>query len=224
MKITWLGQAGVMICTGGTTILVDPYLSNSVAKINPACERRVPVDERFLQIKPDVLVFTHNHLDHFDPETAEHYLKDDSGVTVLSPISVWEEARRYGGSNNYVMFGRHTQWTHAGVRFTAVKAVHSDREGIGVLVEAEGKTIYCTGDTLYSTDILPDIPSGVDCVFLPVNGVGNNMNMADGARFVKDIQAKCAVPVHVGLFDSLDPHDFPCECKRVLRMYEEEAF
>lgn len=221
MKITWLGQAGVMLRTGDMTILVDPYLSNSVYKVNPANDRRVPVDERFLHVKPDVLVFTHNHLDHFDPETVDHYLGKDTCVTVLSPISVWDQARRYGGANNYVMFSRHTQWTQQGVRFTAVKAVHSDREGIGVVVDAEGKTLYFTGDTLYSTDILADIPAGVDCVFLPVNGVGNNMNMEDAARFAEAIGAKRAVPVHVGLFDSLKPDVFPCEKKWILRMYEE---
>lgn len=32
MKITWLGQAGLLFETGETTILVDPYLSNSVEK------------------------------------------------------------------------------------------------------------------------------------------------------------------------------------------------
>ena len=61
----------------------------------------------------------------------------------------------------------------------------------------------------------------MDCVFLPVNGVGNNMNMEDAARFAEAIGAKRAVPVHVGLFDSLKPDAFPCEKKWILRMYEE---
>ena len=41
MKITWLGQAGLMMETGGRIILIDPYLSDSVAKINPLNYRRV---------------------------------------------------------------------------------------------------------------------------------------------------------------------------------------
>ena len=69
MKITWLGQAGLMLETEGVCIIVDPYLSNSVAAIEPHNERRVPVDERFLSVTPDILVLTHNHLDHTDPET-----------------------------------------------------------------------------------------------------------------------------------------------------------
>ena len=35
MKITWLGQAGLYIETEGLKIIVDPYLSDSVVKVNP---------------------------------------------------------------------------------------------------------------------------------------------------------------------------------------------
>ena len=55
MKITWLGQAGLMLETCGKTIIVDPYLSNSVQKIEPHNYRRVAVDESFLSIKPDII-------------------------------------------------------------------------------------------------------------------------------------------------------------------------
>ena len=56
MKITWLGQAGLLLETDGKKIIVDPYLSQSVEKVNPKNYRRVPVDESFLKIKPDVIV------------------------------------------------------------------------------------------------------------------------------------------------------------------------
>ena len=51
MKITWLGQAGLLFETGGLTIVIDPYLSNSCQRLNPDSFRRVPVDERFLKLK-----------------------------------------------------------------------------------------------------------------------------------------------------------------------------
>lgn len=221
VKVTWLGQAGLLIQTGQTTVMIDPYLSNSVFKMNPANDRRVPVDERFLNIRPDVLCFTHNHLDHFDPETVDRLIGPETGILVLSPSSVWADVRRYGGNQNYVVFDRHTQWTHQDVRFTAVKAVHSDPGAIGFVVEAEGKTLYVSGDTLYSTDILNDLPDGIDAAFLPVNGVGNNMNMTDAARFAKATGARQVVPLHIGLFDSLKAEDFPCANRLILTMYQE---
>ena len=221
MKITWLGQAGLLFETEELKIMIDPYLSNSVVKINPNNYRRVPVDERFFDVKPDVMIFTHNHLDHYDPETVPLFIREDTAVTVLAPWSVWNEVKQLGGrENNYVVFNRKTQWTESGVRFSAVKAEHSDEYAIGVILEAEGKTYYITGDTLYNDTIFDDLPKEIDVVFLPVNGLGNNMNMTDAKRFCEYIGAK-AVPMHCGLFDNMNLHDFEYEDKVVPTFYQE---
>ena len=50
MKITWLGQAGLLFETGNIKIVVDPYLSNSCFKLNPASDRRMPVDANYLNM------------------------------------------------------------------------------------------------------------------------------------------------------------------------------
>ena len=223
MKITWLGQAGLLLETAKTTVIIDPYLSDSVVKVNPNNWRRVPVDERFFDIKPDVMVFTHNHLDHYDPETAPRFIGEHSAMTVLSPSTVWGEVRKLGGKNNYVLFDRHTLWTHEDISFYAVKAQHSDVSAIGIIIRCEGKTYYVSGDTLYSTEIFADLPQDIDVAFLPVNGVGNNMNMVDAAAFARKIGAKVVVPMHVGMFDELDPADFPLENKVIPQIYKEIA-
>ena len=220
MKITNIGQAGLLIETKAVTIMVDPYFTDSVGAIDPKKHRRVPMDDRLWQVRPDVLIFTHDHLDHYDPESAERILKTHKGITVLSPNSVWQKVRLQGGDHNYVLFDRHTQWTEKEIRFAAVKAAHSDGFAIGVIVKAEGKTLYVTGDTLYNTEIFGDLPEQIDMIFLPVNGVGNNMNANDAARFVKKCGAKMAVPMHVGMFDDLTGHILEVENKVVLGTYE----
>ena len=221
MKITWLGLAGLMMETGGKIIFIDPYLSNSVAKINPLNFRRVPVEEHFLHIKPDVIICTHNHLDHVDPETLKYYLEGDCSVTVLASAAAWEEVRKFGGKHNYLRFNRHTEITLGDIRFIAVKAEHSDPHSIGVIIEAEGKRYYVTGDTLYNTEIFEDIPGQIDMLFLPVNGVGNNMNMTDAKRFCERIEPGVAVPIHCGLFDEIDMNEFGYEPKIVPQIYQE---
>jgi len=67
MKITWLTQAGLLFDNDRIRIMVDPYLSDSVGKRSPEKHRRIPVDERFFDIDPDVIIITHDHLDHLDP-------------------------------------------------------------------------------------------------------------------------------------------------------------
>ena len=221
MKITYLGQAGLMFEVNGKVILIAPYLSDSVEKINPKNYRRKPVDENFLKIKPDIMIFTHNHLDHYDPETVKHYINENSNITVLAPSSVWCEVRKFGGNNNYVLFNRHTQWSEFGICFTAVKAEHSDISPIGVILDNGDKKYYVTGDTLYNEDIFEDIPEDIYALFLPVNGVGNNMNMCDAARFVKRVNPEKTVPVHIGLFDEITADGFECENKVIAEIYKE---
>lgn len=221
MKVTYLGQAGLLFENSNLKIMIDPYLSDSVKKINPNNYRRVPVDESFFKIKPDVMIFTHNHLDHYDPETVSRFIDENSGITVLAPKSVWDDVRKIGGNNNYVLFNRHTEWTENGIKFSAVKAEHSDITPIGVIIDDSKRKYYITGDTLYNEEIFTDIPSGIYALFLPVNGVGNNMNMTDAARFAKRINAKKTVPIHIGMFDELTADGFDCENKVVPKIYKE---
>lgn len=221
MKITWLGQAGLLFEHNNFTIMADPYLSDSVKAVNPKNYRRIPVNDELFNIKPDVMIFTHNHLDHYDPETVCRFITVNSSVTVLAPSSVWSDVRRIGGDNNYVMFNRSTEWTQNGIKFTAVRAEHSDDFAIGVIIDDGEKKYYITGDTLYNEQIFDDIPDDIHALFLPVNGIGNNMNMEDARRFSERVNPKLVVPIHCGMFDNIDMNRFECENKIVPKIYEE---
>ena len=221
MKITYLGQAGLFFENENIKIMIDPYLSDSVEKIEPKNIRRMKVNASFFDIKPNVMIFTHNHLDHYDPETVSHFINDKSGITVLSPRSVWENVRKFGGNNNFVLFNRHTVWTQSEVEFMAVKAEHSDITSIGVIIDDGDKKYYVTGDTLYNEEIFADIPKDIYALFLPINGVGNNMNMADAKRFAERVNAKYTVPLHFGMFDEINPEDFSCDNKIIPEIYKE---
>lgn len=221
MKVTFLGQAGLLFEAAEATIMIDPYFSDSVQKIQPQNYRRAAVDERVFDIKPDILIFTHKHLDHYDPATVEKFIDRTTGITVLAPGSVWDEVRKIGGNNNYVLFNRHTSWSQNGITLTAVKAEHSDPTPIGVIIDDGERKYYVTGDTLYNEEIFADIPEDIFTLFLPINGVGNNMNMTDAARFSERIAPRHTVPIHFGMFDSIEPHDFRCENKIIPEIYKE---
>ena len=222
MKVTWLGQAGLLFENENIKIMVDPYLSDSCGKMNPKSHRRVEVDEKFFDIKPTVLVLTHDHLDHTDEETLAHFLGENTGVLVLASGNAWNHARKvFGGDNNYVMFNEGTIWTESGIKFTAVYAEHSDSCAIGVIIDDGNKKYYVTGDTLYNKKVFKDLPSDIDVLFLPVNGVGNNMNMVDAEAFSDKVNAKYVVPLHFGLFDEIDPRDFKVKNAIIPKFFEE---
>jgi len=222
MKITWIGQAGLLFEHNGYTVMLDPFFSDCVRKRDPKKYRRIAVPEEFWQIKPDMIIFTHDHIDHYDPETAPHFVNENTALTVLSPVSVHNKVRLLGGDNNYVQFDRHTTWSEGGLRFTAVKAVHSDVHAIGVIIDDGEKKYYVTGDTLYNEEIFEDIPADIHAVFVPVNGAGNNMNMEDARRFCARVAPTYVVPFHCGMLDDLKLESFECE-NRVLPVIFQEV-
>lgn len=223
-KVTYIGQAGLLFEKDGVVVMIDPYLSDYVEKVEPRNFRRQPVDESLFDIKPDIMIFTHDHIDHYDPETAPRFITKDSRVTVLGPSSVMKIARIRDSENNFVQFNAGTTWTEKGFKFTAVPAEHSDPFAVGVIIDDGERKYYVTGDTLYSERIFPLLPKDIFAIFLPVNGKGNNMNMTDAADFARRVGAKHVVPIHVGMFDEIDPRGFECENRVIPEIYKEIKF
>ena len=225
MNVTWITQAGLVFENDKITVMVDPYLSNSVAEtLDPAKSRRIPVDESIFDIEPDVIIITHDHLDHLDPATLKRFLcRGGKEITVLAPYNAYMKLREFGGNHNYVLLNPHSVWSEGGLTFYAVKAEHSDTHAAGYIIDDGRETFYISGDTLYNYDVIDDVielcEDGVDYAFLPINGKGNNMNARDAADFACEIGAKCAVPIHYGLFDNIDPKDFDFDNTLILEPY-----
>lgn len=221
-KITWLGQAGLLFERDDLTIMIDPYLSNSVVKVNPNNYRRVPINEELFNIRPDVMIFTHDHLDHYDPETAPIFLKNtEKSIVVLASANAFLKALSNKNGHNYVQMLPKTEWTEKGVRFTAVTAYHSETTAVGFIIDDGDMKYYITGDTLYNEKIFSELPNDIDVLFLPINGVGNNMNVTDAERFAKKVNAKKTVPIHVGMFDELSPELFNGKNRVIPKLYEQ---
>ena len=112
-------------------------------------------------------------------------------------------------------------WSVGGVTIYSVVAEHGREDAVGFIIDDGEKKYYVTGDTLYNEEIFEDIPDDVYALFLPINGVGNNMNAVDAARFFRASGAKKAMPYHVGMFDTLSPADFQEKNRVIAKIYEE---
>ena len=213
MKITWLGQAGFLVeSAAGTKIMIDPYLSDRLHELNGEdFIRQVPIDERYLDMRPDALVLSHGHADHADPATLQRLVKGKEPFCVLAPLNTWRDIRAaYGGGHNYIQFDRGTQWTLGDVTLKAVMAKHSDEYAIGIIIEADGQSLYHTGDTLYHRDIPAWLDGPIDTLILPINGQGCNMNPVDAYKLTKRIAPKKVLPMHHDMFRKMgcDVKDF----------------
>ena len=224
MKVTWLTQAGLLFENGNITVMVDPYLSDAMAKKNPTRARRMPTNVEYLDKQPDVIIITHNHDDHLDPETLLPIIeRSKKPITFLAPYNAYLDLKKFGGNHNYVMLGAHSVWSERGITFYGVHAEHHDRTAAGYILDDGEKTYYVSGDTLYNYEVIDDVtelaPDGVDYAFLPINGKGNNMNAHDAADFAYEIDAKVGVPIHWGLVDDIKPESFDFEDSLILEPF-----
>ncbi len=77
-------------------------------------------------------------------------------------------------------------------------------EPSGIIIQAEGKTIYHAGDTAYFSDLgLLAEEFDIDVAFLPI-GDNYTMGPEDAARAAQTIRAKKVVPIHYNTFPVIE--------------------
>ncbi len=233
MKLTWLGQHGFAIQSGDTLLMVDPYLLDTMHEtMGEPFERLVPVNEDWAKARPDMILLTHDHIDHVDMPSLQSVVTNEKPVEILAGANAWNKIRgQLKGDPNYIMMKPGNEWTSDVFRVRAIEARHSDETCVGFVVEVEGRTVVFSGDTLYFADIVNQIYKPVDLAVVVMNGKGNNMNAVDAARYCSTIGAKMAIPTHWGLFkkfasDKETPEKFAQEAEKlgvnakILQMYE----
>lgn len=210
MKIKWLGQSGYLLWDEDTAIAIDPYLSDSVNRI--AGRPRVPV----IPIRPDelmadVVICTHDHADHLDPDTVGQIAK--AKVTFYSPsdcIAHLEEL----GAMHINEFNEGTVVQEGRFELEAVFAHHTV-PAVGVLVSYEEKRLWFSGDTLYDERLNRMMQRQPDIIFLCINGKLGNMNVDEAVSLARLMEQSVAVPSHYGMFASNteDPDKFTARVK-----------
>ena len=217
LKITWLGQGGYMLCDGKTSLCIDPYLSDSVFK-NSGKARLVEPPINPEELECDVMICTHNHLDHVDPDTIS-VMKSRETTLFLAPCDC-EEKMRSLGVVNYEKFDEGCKRTVGGFELEAVFADHTSKSAIGAVVKHSGLTLLFTGDTFYNERLKEYRKFGVDVLFICINGKLGNMNADEAVKLTGEIGAKVGVPTHYGMFavNTEDPEKYTSRVKPSFEM------
>lgn len=207
--LSWLGQAGFLIKTGGgRIILIDPYLSdyanNALKRDNGQSFRRMTAplfDPR--RIKADILLVSHEHEDHLDMEAIPDLMANPGLEAYLNKPSI-EKFRE-----NRIIAGRLKEFHKKQIisfEDFELHIVDSDHGNLaplaaGFILDFGFLKIYYSGDTAYNRERLEDvIDSGVDLALLPINGAYGNLNAVDAARFSADMKAASCIPHHFWTF------------------------
>lgn len=204
MKIRFLGQSGYVIRTEKTQLIIDPYLSDSVNRV-AGRPRTLPIPIEPKKIHCDAVICTHNHLDHLDPDTVSQIKKKQLFITTNEGKI---ELNRLG-KDNVVSLNVGESTVVGDFEITAVFADHTV-EAFGLIIKAENKTLYFSGDTLYNEKLFQIANYHPDVTLICINGKLGNMNVEEALTVAKKIGAPLSIPNHYDMFasNSEDPRKF----------------
>ena len=243
LRVWWLGQSGFLVKCGGRTLLLDPYLSDSLTtkyagtdKPHVRMTERVIAPEKLTGI--DVVTSSHNHSDHLDAETLAPLMRMNPQMAFVIPEANREfVASRLGISvSGPVGLDDGASATVGGCEFHGIAAAHNelDRDDaghhpyLGYIVRLGAGTLYHSGDTLLYPGLVEKLRAfAIDVAFLPINGhrperrVAGNLDGGEAAQLAHDIRARWVVPCHYEMFafNTASPAGFVAECDRLGRKH-----
>ena len=236
MKITYLGQCGFLIEDGDARIVTDPYLSDSVDRNHYTEEtpwkRLYPAPVTLAELKPDIILISHGHDDHMDPDTLRPYYAEGGSAVIAIPAPEAETAERWGIKN--ILRARAEESIRCKhVNITPVPCahtqLHTDENGrfyeLSYIIELSGgKTIFFGGDlSLYDGLEKRIREAKPSLLLLPANGrdeyrtshgIIGNTTSTEAAALAASLRTPW-IPMHHDLYqiNCCEPHE-PEEASR----------
>jgi|tagenome__1003787_1003787.scaffolds.fasta_scaffold20414698_1 L-ascorbate 6-phosphate lactonase len=221
VTFTWLGQAGFLLEAGGSRVLVDPYLSERAERLYPP-----PLDPATLT-GIDLLLCTHEHLDHLDLPTVRAVAAASPGALVVVPAPITDQVVTAGVPADRVIGAvAHEPLSDLPVPVFPIPARHGvdvldaytfgeqlsggQVRYLGYVVELGGARIYHAGDTIWWTGQEQALRAlGVHVALLPINGrdpvreadnIVGNLDHREAALLADAAGVDLLVPMHWDLF------------------------
>lgn len=197
--LTFAGQAGFIIeSSSGYKVGIDLYLSDCCNRYF-GFKRLMPYLYNPLDINLDLLVATHAHYDHFDPDSVP-LIMSNKKTQLLCAYDCAEEVKRLGISENRVTYIKEDEiFRNDEISVKAMPCDHGKDtpHAIGLLIKIDGKKIYIAGDTCYREEYFKNKElENVDVMVMPINGAFGNLNESEGAKAAEIVKPKLAIPCH----------------------------
>lgn len=223
--IWWLGQMGLMIKMGDTTICIDYYASPKETRQSPP---PIPADELN---GVDAFLGTHNHSDHIDHPAWQIWAKTNPRARFIFPRKHMDAVLADGISQDNAIGLNDGESVKLGdITIHAIAAAHEFLEQdkatglyphLQYIIEGNGLRIHHAGDTLRYEGMLAKVKSfgTIDVQLLPINGrdaerylrncIGN-MTFQEAADFAGECGSRMVIPGHWDMFarNSGDPEAF----------------
>ena len=231
VRVYWLGQAGFVLAHGSTRVVIAPYLSDHLARKYAGKEfphRRMapaPIAPAEL-LGVSLILCTHRHSDHMDPETLPLLAGANPEARVVVPAAERARALALGVPERQIdAIDAGQRLLAGGVNVEAVPSAHEqltqDAEGrcvfLGYAIGLGGLTLYHSGDCVPYPGLAERVRRlRVDVALLPVNGrdayrasrgVPGNFHAAEAAELCASAGVAVLVGHHFGMFEfnTVDP-------------------
>lgn len=200
-SFTWLGHSGFIFDIGDHRIILDPFISG-----NPLCTI-TPEDTGDVEY----ILLTHAHSDHVGDSEAgvagdTLAIADRTGAQIICNFEMGNWFASNGIEN---LWQGNPGGTFRGDYFDVklTKAFHSSSFGDGsyggqpngMIISANGMTLYHAGDTSLFGDMELIGDEGIDVAFLPI-GDRFTMGIEDSLKAIKLLRPSYVVPVHYNTF------------------------
>jgi L-ascorbate metabolism protein UlaG (beta-lactamase superfamily) len=197
VDVRFLGQSCFELKAGGTTVLVDPFLTG-----NP--KAAASADE----VDPDVILLTHGHADHLG-DTVD--IAKRTGATVVAIVELANELGESGVENvrdpNY---GGTVTFDWGWVKLvpawhTAVSPNGTPHMPAGLLIHIGDRLVYHLGDTCLFSDLQLIARRGdkVDLALVPIGG-HYTMDRFDAVTAVEFVSPQQVIPCHYDTFPPIE--------------------
>lgn len=204
MVLWWLYQAGILVKTpAGVVALVDPYLSDAVARTY-GLRRQAPALLDPADVDADVILASHSHQDHLDPDSIGGFFAHPRTRFVGPPLAVAKVAAAgvEAARATAVTRGDAVEFGDLRIRVVAADHVFAPEpvpDAVGYVLEAGEVSVYHSGDTELDDRVAADT-RGVSLSLVPINGTAGNMGVLDAVELVRRQQPTAAAPFHYGLW------------------------
>lgn len=238
LAIWWLGQSGYLIKSSRGLLAVDLYLSEHLTRKYANTDKphirmtRAPMRGEDLT-GVDLLLASHKHSDHLDPETAPAVLAASPKASLGLPEAIREHALGLGLPNDRLIgLDADSMLTAAGFLVRAIPSAHEnfdrDEKGrypyLGFIIESSGLRLYHSGDTLVYPGLVETLAAErFGALFLPINGrnpsrgVAGNMSVVEAVELATVARPRFVVPHHYDMFtfNTVPVADFEAEARRL---------
>jgi len=218
-SLTWLDDTKTAVIKTGAMVIPEkavPYLQNvqvfDQSSIRIAGEKVIYIDPWKIVGTPhdaDIILVTHTHSDHLDPDSIKNIMKDTTQV-YISEDGV--DAVTGVGAKNVTGVAPDQSFNVGGISIKTVPAYdlsHTDptrmnhlkqNNWVGYAITVGSINYYAAGDT----DYVPELQGlQADVAFLPIDGM-YNMTPQEAAQMANALSPKIAVPYHYDNFITED--------------------